>query len=248
MRTGFPTLDLPPQVIESSTLLPSFHLTPYITNSSGTNTSLYLELTADRTISHTSTITTSSGPRIVTWTQSLTYINTQNYTAEGYNDTLYQSTSGTSTFSPTSQFGAPITNTFSYPISAFIANNPSLNATTTNSSIYATLDRSKLTTTIPILSYLTSPSTYHTPAILDTRQNGSCIYFWNDTYYEGAGAIDPAQGTIGATEQWYSFSGPLPAGGTEAYGRHVKAVDGYEPVLVLDESFEEAIWVPATNS
>jgi hypothetical protein len=33
----------------------------------------------------------------------------------------------------------------------------------------------------------------------------------------------------------------------EGYERHVKAVDGYEPVLVLDESFEEAIFVPATE-
>lgn len=32
------------------------------------------------------------------------------------------------------------------------------------------------------------------------------------------------------------------------YGRHVKAVDGYEPVLVLDESYPEAIWVPATEN
>lgn len=80
------------------------------------------------------------------------------------------------------------------------------------------------------------------------RQNGSCIYFWNDTYYESAGAIDPAKGTIGATEQWYSFTGPVTGGGIEGYGRHVKAVDGYEPTLVLDESYSEAIVVPATHN
>jgi len=184
----------------------------------------------------------------VTWTQSLNYINTQNYTAPGYNDTLFQDTSGTSTFSPTSQIAAPITNAFSYPISAFIANNPATDPIATNSSIYASLDRSLISTSTPILSYLTSPLTYHTPAILDTRQNGSCIYFWNDTYYESAGAIDPAKGTIGATEQWYSFTGPVTGGGIESYGRHVKAVDGYEPVLVLDESYPEAIVVPATHN
>jgi hypothetical protein len=184
----------------------------------------------------------------VTWIQSLSYTNTQNYTAQGYNDTLFQHTSGTSTFSPTSQFAAPITNTFSYPISFFIANNPASDPIAANSSIYASLDRSIISTSIPILSYLASPSTYHIPAILDTRQNGSCIYFWNDTYYESAGAIDPAEGTLGATEQWFSFTGPVAGGGTEGYGRHVKAVDGYEPVLVLDESYPEAIAVPATEN
>ena len=38
----------------------------------------------------------------------------------------------------------------------------------------------------------------------------------------------------------------MTGGGTEGYGRHVEAVDGYEPVLVLDESYPEAIVVPAT--
>ncbi len=31
------------------------------------------------------------------------------------------------------------------------------------------------------------------------------------------------------------------------YERHVKAVDGYEPALILDESFGEAIYVPVTG-
>jgi hypothetical protein len=145
-------------------------------------------------------------------------------------------------------FAAPITNTFFYPIAFFIATvDPSADPTITNSSIYAELDRSLISTSTPILSYLTSPSTYHTSSILDTRQNGSCIYFWNDTYYESAGAIDPGKGTLGATEQWFSYTGPVAGGAVEGYGRHVKAVDGYEPVLMLDETFGEAISVPATE-
>jgi hypothetical protein len=119
---------------------------------------------------------------------------------------------------------------------------------TTNSSLYAELDRSLLSTSIPILSHLTSPSTFYVPETVATRQNGSCIYFWNDTYYEFAGAIDPAIGTTGATEQWFSYEGPIEGGGVEGYGRHVKAVDGYEPVLVVDETFFEAIRVPETEN
>lgn len=115
-----------------------------------------------------------------------------------------------------------------------------------NSTLIAELDRSKLTSEIPILSYLTKPSIFTTPAVLATRQNGSCTYGWNNTYYEFAGAIDPAIGTIGATEQWFSFERPLESGGNE-YGRHVKAVDGYVPVLTLDEVFGHTIEVPETK-
>jgi hypothetical protein len=32
------------------------------------------------------------------------------------------------------------------------------------------------------------------------------------------------------------------------YGRHVKAIDGYEPILVLDETFNTTIMVPGTTS
>ena len=81
------------------------------------------------------------------------------------------------------------------------------------------------------------------PNVIATRQNGTCIYFWNNTYYEFAGAIDPAKGTIGETEQWFSYSGQSGKG----YARHVKAVDGYEPKIVLDETFGSAIGVPATE-
>lgn len=44
-------------------------------------------------------------------------------------------------------------------------------------------------------------------------------------------------GTLGETEQWFAYSGPLTEGGKEDYGRHAKAVDGYEPRLILDESW-----------
>jgi len=68
------------------------------------------------------------------------------------------------------------------------------------------------------------------------------VYYWNNTYYEYAGAIDPAMGTSGGTEQWYSSVSKV-----GPYGRHVKAVDGYEPVLVVDEEFTTAIAVPETD-
>lgn len=68
------------------------------------------------------------------------------------------------------------------------------------------------------------------------------MYYWNNTYYEFAGAIDPAMGTSGATEQWYSSISKV-----GAYGRRVKAIDGYEPVLIVDEEFPNSIAVPDTE-
>ncbi|KAN0095247.1 Peptide N-acetyl-beta-D-glucosaminyl asparaginase amidase A domain containing protein [Hyaloscypha variabilis] len=220
-------------VIESSTLPPTFHLTSHITTSSGTNTSLYLELIASRTLSHTSTITTSSGLRTITWTQSLTYTNTQTYTAQGLNSTLSHHTSFTTTFSGTSPIFAPITNTHTYPLTLTLSSHPSLDPQTTNSSLTTTLSRAKFVASIPILSYLTSPSLSPVHKILNTSQNGSSLYFWNDTYYESAGPIDPARGSNGGMEQWFEFSG----GGEEGvgFGRHVRALGGYEPRLVVDE-------------
>lgn len=237
--------------MQSSIPAPSFDFTPSITTASGFNTSLLVSLSAHRTLSHTSTITTSKGSRTLTWSQSLSYINKQNFTALGYNETLFQLTSGTSSFSPLISHASAetdnITNAYNYPISFTQQYVVPADATLVNSTLIAELDRSKLTSEIPILSYLSKPSTFSTPAVLATRQNGSCTYYWNNTYYEFAGAIDPAMGTIGETEQWFSFEGTLESGGKEEYGRHVKAIDGYVPVLIEDEVFAHTIEVPETK-
>jgi len=193
---------------QSSTPDPAFKFTPLITSNSSANTSLWAELIAHRTLYHSATITTSSGSRTLSWSQSLSHTNIQNFTPSGYNETLYQLRAGTSTFSPASAYHAPITNTFSYPIGFYQANIIPEDATTTNSTLVADLDRSLLSSSTPILQYLTSPAAFTVPEVLATRQNESCIYFWNNTYYEFAGAIDPAKGTIGETEQWFSYLGP----------------------------------------
>lgn len=220
------------------------------------NASLLTHLSAQRTLSHSSNITTSSGTRCLTWSQDLTYTNIQNNTASGKNETLWQSTNGSTTFSPKSSLGESNTTTtssFHYPISFFQAYNISSNPTMSNSTLVALLDRSKTTHGGTILSELTYPSpaagpTAGTP-LLQTRQNGSSFYLWNNTYYEDAGAIDPARGTTGATDQWFSwagFSGSAEGPEYGEYGRFVSAADGYEPVMEVYEVWSSLIDVPDT--
>lgn len=228
---------------------PVFNLVPALTTySNGTNSSLQLSLCASRSrFWHTSVITTSQGSRNLTWQQDLTFLNIQNITARGRNETLYHGVWPTTISSPyfsqpggDDNLSAPA-NTFAVArvLSFFQAYAPSPDYTTINSTIYALLDSGKYTRGQRTLASLLYPT-----AVIDTndtfvtRQNGSSFYLWNNTYYESAGAIDPARGSTGATEQWLSAAGRVSTAqgrSLELYGRHARAVDEYEPVLVADD-------------
>jgi hypothetical protein len=204
---------------------------------------MYLKLTAQRKLSHTARITTSSGTRSLTWAQDLSYTNVEDYTNLGYNKTLTQITRGTTKYTSSgSLLPLPITNTYYWPIHFTSDNLVPVDPVAKNQTLIASIDRSQVETSVPILPYLTKSVSQILPSILATRQAGDSIYYWNNTYYQQAGAIDPAKGTVGKTEQWYSF-----LDSDTAYGRYVKAVDGYEPVLVVDKEFRSAISVPTTD-
>lgn len=232
------------------------------TFSNGTNSSLYVGVAIDRAVSWSANVTTSKGTSNVTWTQAISYENHQNFTAAGSNETLYQSTTGRAVSQVTSTTTG-VTDTaeleFDYPLSFYqayvIARGEAIAAT--NSTLYAVLDRGKHETGRSISAHLLyddSPESAPSPSspefLLSTRQNGTCFYIWNNTYYANAGAIDPAEGTYGATAQWFTWAGVVPRpGGLAAknYSRFARAIDGYEPVLVMDEVLNERIAVPRTE-
>lgn len=142
---------------------------------------------------------------------------------------------------------------FYYPLSFHKAYNIASDPTLANSTLFAILDRSKHTHGDTPLSHLTYPgaASFTKQLQLVTRQNGSSVYLWNDTYYEDAGAIDPAIGTTGATDQWLRSAGLSGyAGGREnsfgEYSRYVHAVDGYEPVLEVD--MVRGVLIPVPNT
>ncbi|ROV90490.1 hypothetical protein VMCG_09834 [Cytospora schulzeri] len=242
-------------VLQAHAPEPTFELSSATTtNGNGSNSSLVVGLSALRTLTFSNTITTSTGTRFLTWGQDLSYYNIQNFTAVGYNETLWQSTNGSTTFSPANS-NRTVTASYQYPISFAQDYIVSADPTLVNSTLIATLDRSKITHGDAVLSHLTyaPPTTAGNLTtdlpMLQTRQNGSCFYLWNNTYYEFAGAIDPAVGTIGATDQWFSWAGYIEAAEGrqfEEYGRFVSAVDGYEPVLLVDEQADQLIAVPPT--
>lgn len=235
---------------------PTFELSyATATYENGGNSSLVVELSAQRVLNFSNTITTSTGTRLLTWEQNLSYNNIQNVTAAGYNETLWQSTNGSTAFSPATS-NRTVTTSYEYPISFAQDYIVPTNPTFVNSTLITTLDRSKITRGDTVLSHLTYaspfPATKHTldTPTLETRQNGSCFYLWNNTYYEFAGAIDPALGTIGATDQWFSWAGYVEAAEGrvfEEYGRYLSAVDGFEPVLVADEQGDQLIDMPSTK-
>lgn len=255
-------------------------------NDTTTNSSLLVQVAINRTISWSANVHTSTGTHNMTWAQSIRYENAQNYSAAGSNETLWQATTGTalsqvvSSSNSTSTTDAPTdtdTDTallhFYYPISFFQAYDiPTTDYTTTNSTLYAVLDRSKHETGQRTLTHLLYPPPLPSPSssptttnntspspsfLLSTRQNGSCFYLWNNTYYEDAGAIDPANGTLGATSQWFAWTGTVVDDGDATmtqknYSRLARAVDGYEPVLTVDEVFDDdgrvaLLAVPATE-
>ena len=138
------------------TLPPAFGFHPQVstTTFNGTiaNTSLYVELTADRTLSVSSTIITAAGSKEVTWSQSLSFQNIQNMTDSALNQSLSQISQG----SYSDSFSG-IETEYSYPINLYssyiIA--PSL---ATLSSVFALIDRSLITKGIDILSFLSGTS------------------------------------------------------------------------------------------
>lgn len=202
-------------------------------NGTATNESLWVSLSAHRTVSISSTITTTNGTRDVSWTQDLYYSNVQNMTNPAFNQSLTMTSSGTygGSFSGGSQ------SSYSYPLNLYSAY---VIAETAGelSSVFCMIDRSLLANMTSALPTLTG--TLLGPERLATRQNVTSFYAWNETIVEGVEALDTCDG-----ETWYSFSA-VPGGeaGVPAYSRYLREADD---VLVDDVVRLDTISVPATG-
>ncbi|KAK2609472.1 hypothetical protein N8I77_002969 [Diaporthe amygdali] len=224
--------------IHSEVSAPIFDYLPQLStsvsaNGTVTNESLWVSLSAYRTISISSTITSANETRAVSWTQELHYSNVQNMTNPAYNQSLTMTSSGTFEGS----FSGGVESSYSYPLNLYSAYVISEVAGEL-SSVFCMIDRSLLanaTSTLPALT-----GTLLGPESLATRQNVTSFYAWNETIVEGVEALDTCDG-----ETWYSLSGsPGSEAGVPEYSRYLKEVDD---TLVADVVKPNTISVPATE-
>ncbi|KAI1781260.1 hypothetical protein F4818DRAFT_33819 [Hypoxylon cercidicola] len=198
-----------------------------------TNSSLYFALTASRNLTVSSTITSGTETREVTWTQSLSFSNIQNMTGQAFNQSLAMVTSGSHSSSASN-----IVSHYTYPMNLFSAYDVASSGATTNpGSVLCLVDRSKLTDGISALSFLTGTSIGS--GSLKTRQNVTSSYHWNSTIVEGTEGLDTMDGEV-----WLSYSGGS-AGEAGVAGYHRYALEKNDSVLTDEQGWGQ-MPVPST--
>lgn len=224
--------------VTSSISAPIFSYLPRLgasvgSNGSTTNDSLWVSLSAHRTLLISSSIAEANQTKSVSWTQELTFSSVMNYTNGGWNMTLEMNSSGTSTAS----FFDDIT-TYSYPMSLYYSYD--LAETEAKlSSVYSLIDRSLLRAGTSAIPYLSGVSLGADS--VQTRQNVTSTYYWNETIVGGIESLGVCDG-----DTWFSSSGvPGSGSGVAAYSRYLREKDDS---LIADEEVWATILVPATQS
>jgi Peptide N-acetyl-beta-D-glucosaminyl asparaginase amidase A len=191
-------------------------------NSSGGNDTLFYHIYANRTLSINTTITTSKGSHLATWSQALGYNNTGIFNNGGNTQFTVQTTDGLDYSS------AGYSKTYHYPVTV---NTTYAVDASGNFSIDAVIDRTKEISQVgdgvfpsglqsfAAAKYKTSVAPYVGTRLV-TRQNGTA-------HYKASGSVAVGSGT---TEQTMLFSGlktpSTQAGSFELYQRHVLASNG----------------------
>ncbi|KAJ4388044.1 hypothetical protein N0V93_008649 [Gnomoniopsis smithogilvyi] len=204
-----------------------------LTNGSVTNESLWVYLTAQRSISITSSVSTANGSEAVSWIQDLDFFSIQNVTNESLDSDLAMNSSGQYSSSVS---GAQVSE-YSYPL--YLYSSYYLAATDAElSSVFSAIDRSLLTTGISTLPFASGMS-LGTDEVA-TRQNVTSNYYWNATIVGGIEQLDTCNG-----ETWYSSSGfPGNGVGVPEYSRYLREEDDE---MVADITAYAALPVPSTG-
>ncbi|CAJ2511143.1 Uu.00g067680.m01.CDS01 [Anthostomella pinea] len=223
----------------SDTPAPLFDFQPKVgtylaNNGTVTNTSLYFALTANRSLTISSTITSGGESRGVSWVQAISYSNIQNMTDLAFNQSLAMVTSGSHSSS-----ASDIISRYTYPMNLFSAYVvQSTGATSNPGSVFCMVDRSKVVDGVSTLPLLTGTSS--SSESLKTRQNVTSDYHWNSTIVEGTAGLDTMDGEV-----WLSYSGaPGASSGVTGYHRYAKEKN--DNVIADEEGWFE-IPVPSTE-
>lgn len=226
-------------VISTDVSAPVFDYVPQLTtsvaaNGSAVNESLWVSLSARRTLSVSSHVSTANnGTRAVSWTQELSFSSVLNTSNAAWDASLVMQSAG----SYSGSFSGGQTSRYSYPLnlyySYYIADTDA-----ELSSVSAAIDRSLLASGVPALPYLTGTSLG--AGDLATKQNVTSRYYWNETIVAGLEDLDSSDG-----ETWYSSSG-VPGGefGVAAYSRYLVEKDD---AVTVDKEAWATIDVPVTE-
>ncbi|GME34901.1 peptide-n4-(n-acetyl-beta-glucosaminyl) asparagine amidase a [Neofusicoccum parvum] len=191
----------------------------------GTNSTLDYAVTVSRRFSVSGTVVTGGGgQQAASWTQTLTFSNTGNFSDAGNVQVNTQTTTGLdqaglSASNYTSAASPLFERTYAYPLWAYTAYATS----GSNFSIAASLDRGKHVSTTGPSAFPLGLADYNTTATgtaLADRQNGSATYL-------SVASPSPQSFSAGSTEQDLSFSGTGKDGAEQLlYHRHIVATNG----------------------
>lgn len=202
------------------------------------NASLWVSLSARRTLSVSSTRTEGNQSKPVRWTQDLAFSSVMNYTNGGWNMTLAMNSSGRSTASFAQDFGST---SYSYPLNLYYSYDLAETDAQLSelSSVYSRIDRSLLRTGTDALAYLTGLA--RGASSVQTRQDVTSNYYWNETIVGGIESLGTSEG-----QTWFSSSSDEPgsASGVATYSRYLQEEDD---TLLADEEAWASMPVPATQ-
>lgn len=198
----------------------------------GTNNTLIYNVQAQRSLFFSSTINLSNGSSRATWSQSLTYSNTGNFTDNANVETNTQSTTGydVSSSGYARKFSYPL---YAYSTAAQVADNLTLFAIVSRGKDMQTLGQPVFPTGLESFAgaaFVHGMYGSFEGASLSTTQNGTATYMANETASTSY--------SFGTTEQDMTFAGVRATSGRTQYGfptitqseelfhRHALAVNG----------------------
>lgn len=209
-------------------------LSTSITNGSViTNDSLWVSLSAQRSLSISSSVIIANETKAVSWVQNLSFSNILNMSNGALNASLTMQSSGNYSGS-VSQGQA---SAYAYPLSLYYSYDLAADDSEL-SSVFALIDRSLVTSGIATLSYLTGTSVGREDVA--TRQNVSSSYYWNTTIVGGMEELDKSEGGT-----WYSsLSAPGSDSGVAEFSRYVTEKNDE---IVTDQESWVTMAVPTTE-
>ncbi|PBP17498.1 hypothetical protein BUE80_DR011722 [Diplocarpon rosae] len=216
--------------IESAVSVPLFESAPISARPSEPDAYVWC-LLGQRNISHSTTITTSSGSRELTWSQSLFYENAQEIRND-YNKSVFQNTISASTFSPaTKHQEINLRKENFYGHSLYLTQNYAvpIDPTTRNSSMVFQFEQAKEIANFPIIPYLTRQDVFDGPAMLLRTQHESGGHAWNNTHIQVPGGVGPEKRSAVWIKRKFHFLGPVSDGHFALYDRTLEASKGSEP-------------------